>query len=457
MKPQQNQKTQPENDNGSEVKAPWYKTGTAKTIFYCAISLLGAVVLWGYALFSENPMRTKEFSDVSLSYVSGSEADLALRNLMVYENAADVLRDVTVTVSAPLTDITRISSDDISATIDLNSVHGAGQYQLALSASTPLGDIVSIEPATVTITVDNMVSKTYIVSCETVGSLPDGYWNSTPTMLSASCTLTGANKKIEQIKNVKCLVDLSDLTTSLVNTWCDLTLYDASGNVVDDMTAITGTIPEVCVNMTVYPYADVPVEVKYANELDKYLTVYADLSVSTVRIACDQASLDKLKFVYTTPIDLSTFTQAGSYEYAVELQDLPSGARVLNGGDMDDIIVFLTVEDKQSTVTFENVRIYAINASQSLDYDFAFIGGDEETELPLFEEGMTVTISGPTRYVEAITAEDIYLTVNVADLMSGTSAEVPVNWSIAGQDIFTASFSVTLQFGMVRIDIRPSR
>ena len=66
------------------------------------------MLLWGYVLMTRNPLRTKTFQNVSISFESGSEADLMMRKLTVYGDVAKILEPVSVTVSAPLTDISKM-------------------------------------------------------------------------------------------------------------------------------------------------------------------------------------------------------------------------------------------------------------------------------------------------------------------------------------------------------------
>ena len=189
-------------------RKPWYKIPIARRIIYFVLSLLLAVFLWGFVLMSQNPDREKTFNDVKLYFESGAEADLIARKLAVYGDLNEILESVSVTVSAPLTEVSKIDKSNITATVSLSNVHEAGTYTLEIRASSTVGTVKSVEPSTVELEIDDLVSLQVPVSYQFTGELPEGYWHDTPSLLSTTTTVEGAKTDIIRVTNAVCDIDL---------------------------------------------------------------------------------------------------------------------------------------------------------------------------------------------------------------------------------------------------------
>ena len=182
-------------------KTPWYKKPFIRKIGYALIALFIALTLWGYVLMSENPVRIKRVNNVSLSFESGSEADLKSRGLIISGDIGSILPEIAVNVRTTLNDLPRFnaSMDDIvTATISLNDIREPGTYVRKIVATSSIGTVESVEPSTVTITVEDLVSRMIPVKCSFTNSLPDGYWRDEPELATSSITISGAESAISR-------------------------------------------------------------------------------------------------------------------------------------------------------------------------------------------------------------------------------------------------------------------
>ena len=150
------------NDGDGAPKKRWYQNIVLRKIGYALIALVIAVTVWGYVLMSQNPARTKRIENVRLSVDGGSEAGLRSRNLIIVDDLTSILPTVTVNVSTTLKDLPRFSTaigDVVTATINLNDIRSPGVYVRQITATSTIGTPISIEPSTVTINVENYVTR----------------------------------------------------------------------------------------------------------------------------------------------------------------------------------------------------------------------------------------------------------------------------------------------------------
>ena len=142
-----------------------------KRIALKVVSLVFAMLLWGYVLMMQDPARIKTISNVNVT-IEG-EADLIARKLVIRGNKQ--FSDVIVKVKTQLTQYADLNIDDITATINLAGITEKGTYKITISAKTTTGDIASISPSQVTVEVDKLVTRRVPVEIGFTGALPDGY------------------------------------------------------------------------------------------------------------------------------------------------------------------------------------------------------------------------------------------------------------------------------------------
>ena len=115
------------NDIGAII-LNWLKGFFTKNLALKIVSLLFAMLIWGYVMVEVNPERVKTITDVPVSF--SGESALHDRGLAVRGDRDDILRNVTVRVKVQLTDYTGLDASDISASVSLRPVNKADTYKL---------------------------------------------------------------------------------------------------------------------------------------------------------------------------------------------------------------------------------------------------------------------------------------------------------------------------------------
>ncbi len=410
------QKSESASTSEKSNKLPWHRRPWVHKLGYLILSLLISTTLWGYVLMSENPERSIRIENIPVTFEAGSESDLYSRNLTILGNIDDIMPTISVTVKTSLNDLPRFKgreADIVKATISLNSVHSIGEHSLPVNVTTSIGEIDRISIENVIITVDNLVERTIPVSASVIGELPDGYWRGELQLLTNSISLRGAESEIANIGKAACIVDLSDRTES-INDSFTLDLYDRDDHIVS-ASSVVGSIPSVTVRMDVLPKVDIPLDVKItgSNEMkDIYEISQTTIFPSSVSIAANAALLDQLDgLIALESIDISGIAAEGTIEREVKLIGLPEDAVLVNG--IDTFTVTIEIRERTETITFENRPVNFINEDlKSYNYSYE----------PMTA---TITIHGKASLIRSLYTWNISLTVNMQGLGAGVHTLIP--------------------------------
>ncbi|MCR5809741.1 MAG: hypothetical protein K6G56_09345 [Clostridiales bacterium] len=408
---------------GIGERKPWYKLPLAKRIAYLVLSLLLAMLLWGYVLMTKNPDRTKVFGNIAVSFESGSEADLLARKYTVYGDPAEILKNVSVTVSAPLTEISKISDKNITATVSLNDIRDAGTYTLEIKAVSTIGTVVDVSPDKIEVTIDKLRSRAIPISYDFVGELPEGYWHDTPVLMTTVATVEGAQKDVAQVASAVCHIDLNNVISS-INRSIPLEVLDQQGNEMDS-SLFTNVIPAVTVEMTVLPHRHIPVvyEIADADQLPDIFEIQSEsLNYEYLDIAAEGGALAELAQITAEPIYMGRVGDTGTYTYELRLQGIPADSYIINGADPNGVRLSVVVGEKNISQTFTEIPILFRGEGENFIYRYS-------------QRTVTVYVSGPARAVQNFVTSSLNVILNVEGRGPG-EYELYLEFSFTDPDLY---------------------
>ena len=380
------------------------KSFFTKNMALKVIAFVFAMLLWGYVLTDQKPLREKDVPNVATSF--DGEAELIAQGFCVRGDRNEILQDVTVKVRTQITNYAYVTPSSIVASISLRNISEAREYDLPIQATvtSALGVVQSITPATVKVEIDKLVTKTVPITTTFSGELPEGYWPDMDALTTTSrLDITGPKTDISTITHGECVVDLSEKTTTIYSTF-DVTFYDKNNNVVSS-DIIIGTLPTSTVRLPIYPIKNVPVDVESSlvgadNLAANHEIIKAVSTPETVRLVGDQATLDKIDTIALEPIAIngldSTMTVSGTLI-------VPDGVRLL---DSTAVSVLLEVREMVITQTFEQLEIQ-VHGRQS--------GGKVSLNIPAGD----LIVEGRYSLVSMLSRSDVQLFVDVTGLTPG--------------------------------------
>lgn len=405
------------NDIGAII-LNWLKGFFTKNLALKIVSLLFAMLIWGYVMVEVNPKRVKTITDVPISF--SGESSLHDRGLAVRGDRDDILRNVTVRVKVQLTDYTGLDASDISASVSLRPVNKADTYKLKIDATSSLGTVENVSPSEITIEVDELATMLVPIDVEYSGELPYGYWKSEPTLASQSIKVSGPRDDVSTISKAICTIDLEDRTTSY-NEAILLKYVDKNGDEIDTALFLD-TLPSVVVKMDVMRIVELPINaadaVLGADALPANYEVYDVVATPpTVRVVGSENALSGLTDIKIENIDVSGSTSSVQQNVVITA---PEGTTLL---DDPNITVYVGIREKQDSAQFKGVPIETKGLGKKLTAELSAAECD-------------VSITGRTSLMKLLRRKDVSVYVDLTGLTAGTYKITPMV-SLASKEMQT--------------------
>ena len=208
------------------------------------LALLLAIILWG-GLITQDPTLTREkhFSSVSVS-VSGEES-VKRNGFIVTSDLTSLLGDVSLTADVPQMQYANAKATNYNVRIDLSRISAAGKQEIRILStnSSTYGTVSSIQPSTVTIDVEEYITRFRIpVSVQTVGSAPEGYYAGAATLDPPTVTISGPKSMVDKIVRAEVVLELNNLPQreGTIRKALAYTLLDENNNAIEsDLLEVT--------------------------------------------------------------------------------------------------------------------------------------------------------------------------------------------------------------------------
>ena len=397
----------------------------ARNLSALILSFVLAVVVWISAVTASDP-NVELTRSVPIEIV-GQEPD----TLMVGSIPTQAL----VTMRAPSSVWDRMASVEnaVRTWIDLTGL-GDGSHvvhvQIYINEVFKPVRLISLNPESVTVTLEEVISKDYMVKLEVNGEPAVGYQAGVAARKPSVVTVTGPESLLSQVESVGSTLNISDADETIrVN--LPLRAVDTQGEIVPGVTITPATV-EVTQPITLLG--------GYRNMVVKVVTVgrvavgykMTNVSVSppnVVVFSTDPQLVNNLpSFIETEPLDI---TGADDDIEALLSLVLPEGVSVV--GD-DKVLV--------------QVNIAAIEGSITISLPVTVIGLLPTYSAEVSPDTVDVILSGPIPELGAITTTDIRAVVDVDGLELGThQVEVDVDVLLEGvwvETVLPATVEVTI-------------
>lgn len=373
------------------------------------VSVLFAIILWNYVIVETNPLREKTFSEVPVK-IQG-EAELRERGLAIREDLTKLVASGKVTVNVRNDLFNDLTRERISLNLDLSTVTSVGEQKVNLTCTTSYGTVKAVTPGEVTVTVEELVTRTVPVRLRQIGTLQSNYWIRTITAEPEQIVLTGAKSDLETVEEALVDVDITSVTETREKS-LTYELKDAGGDTIS-AASIRSDVSAVKVNIEAYSTKELPIN-KDSLTVGEVAQGYeiTDVAVlpETLVVAGPKTVLDGMESLQLEQVNVAGLNQSVNQSCGVEI---PDGVMLM---DAAPINVAITIEEKREEITYD-MPVNVENLQSGLT----------AKAVPASTE---VTFTVPYSMVNRIRPSYIRLYVDVAHLGAGSST-VPVKWYIA--------------------------
>lgn len=372
------------------------------------LSFVCAFCLWLYVITAVSPGSAETYYNIPI--VWEGETVLNENGLMVTGVSSNT---VNLRLSGNRSDLSRVNSSNITIKADLSGIREPGS-QIRINYSSPIfpGDVASnafvVEskaPDTIYVTVVRRVSKTVPVEVVWNGAPPEGFMvdKENRTLDIAEVTVTGPESVVASIAKATITVELEGKRESISESY-HYTLCDETGAPVDAKLIVTD-VEEVRLDVAIRRVKDLTlaynlVEGGGANADNTTIA----LSTRTIRVSGSEAALDNLGDTLTIG--------------TINLTEIPKDTTLTFGVVLPEGVINLT---GVTEVTAE-VRFHGLSTRELMVENIQSVNIPEGLNVELITKKLTVTLRGPTAELNAITPEDLTVTVDFSGAEVGTSS-----------------------------------
>jgi YbbR domain-containing protein len=383
-------------------------------LLWAVVSLLVAVVIWVYYGLNFSTAQTMTFYGVEVTY-TGEAAMRDSLNLIISDEDTTT---VNVTLTGSRRDLSKLTSADLKAVVNLSSVTTAGYRTMGYTLSYPSSvnsagiTIKSQTPSTIGLQISKLATKPVEVRGQFDGTVQDGYAVDSTGMTfdPGYVTLIGPEEELEQVSYASVVVDRDNVSSTFTVT-ANFSLVGLDGEVLtfEDVTMDADTINvTVPINLTKEVALGVTLVEGGGATADN---VTATITPSTITLAGDAATLDSINTIYIATIDLSDYVTFPSTEYSIVL---PNDTENLSG------VTTATVD-----LSFNGLAVQPFVAT-----NISYINLAEGYTAEIYEPTLLVTIRAPESVLDVIEANNIRVVADLTDITN--SSKVPVTVYVDG-------------------------
>ncbi|MEJ2598920.1 MAG: CdaR family protein [Anaerolineales bacterium] len=361
------------------------------------LALILAIVVWVSAVVAADPNEKRLYPRAVPLEVIGKDSNLSL--------SSELPTTVRVTIEAPQSIWTQLTNnpDLVKAWIDLSGM-GAGDYpnvpvKVEVKANPARWEV---QPQSVEVVLQQLVSKKLPVKLEVTGDLPVGYKRGTPTLSPNNVTVSGPQNLVNQVSEIHATLDINGAReTRQVNVTVEA--RDQNGDAISGLTitpkSVSVTQPITLENS----YKDVVVKVVTQGELSSgYRLTNISVTPPTVTVYSAKPELiNQLPgYVETKPISIAGLSD--DIEVRTDL-NLPSEVSLVG---VQSVLV--------------QISVAAIEGSLTLSIPVETMGLPPDLTADISPATVDVIVSGPLPVLDSLTPASFRAVVDLTGQETGT-------------------------------------
>lgn len=383
-----------------------------KDLGWKLLSVAIAAVMWFMVINITHPVDTRGYSrPLTLENLD----TLTARGLTLGNEEELRNMKISVKIKAQRTALDRLnqSTDWIKASLDLSALENAANgdtvsvpVDIVMTGGGTGYDIVSKSPLAVEAAVETLAARELPVTIVRNGELAEDVYLSEPYLSNANVTVRGPASLVARVTAVRGFVNTEEIQEGEALK-VRLAAYDKNGEAVR---GVTTSVSEVTVSYTLYDAKRIPIQVDITGTpAAGYRVGEITSSPQSIEVIGSEEALRDFVVLQMEGIDISgrSLTLTRNYRLA---DYLPEGVSLREGAAENVRIVVEIGQQESREVTLAADRLTLLGQEEGLEYT---VEGD-----------ITLTISGEQEALDALQAESLQGTANVAGLSEGSHAAI---------------------------------
>ena len=385
-------------------------------IFYMIFSIVASVALWVYVSYAEDLDKSITVSNIPIEYIN--EDSLTGKNLIMTTVSN---KTVTLKFTGKRDVLAKLTNTTVTVTVDLSDISSSakGYYQLRYSVNYPSNvssnsvTISSKSTDSITVIVDNLVSKSVPVEGGNDVKVADGYQAEQMEFSPENITITGPEETVSQVDHAWVFLRGDNISTTLEEKM-QVTLMDASENEIstDGLPLSSDTV---LVRLPIVMVKEVPLAVNfiYGNSAEESNVKYT-ISPEKISISGDPDVLAGIDSITLGTINLTEFSASTTEIYDIVL---PTGVTSVSGETTASVTVLIT----------------GLATSKVTATDIAVSNAASGYTATLITQSLDVTLRGPSEDLAKVTADDLTVTADLSAIGTSTGTfSVPAAVAVDG-------------------------
>lgn len=409
----------------------------SRKVWQIVIAILTAIVLWVYVDNQVATDATMNVKDVPVEF-TGEDTILAGKNLMLlsgYDTTIDLK------LEGPRRVLWQMNTDAIRLVADTSGIETTGVQTLTYTPVYPDNvsrNSISIKSAsayTVTVTVGELYTKEVPVYCDVNGEVAEGYFMGDLEMDVSTLVLRAQREDLLNVSYAKVEVNAGGATRTLIQA-LEYTLYDYNDVPVENSNIRSAT-KLVQITLPVRTMKVIPLRIELVGTPeDAAENVQYAISPTAVGVIGEEDTLAVIDAIVLDRIYVEDIAGYQTFNYdikapvgttlAADAETVASVTVIVNGAKE----VMLKVED----ITCENVA---------------------EGLKAAADTGFNVTVWGMTDVIDAMTAEDLQVRVDLADVTEVGTYELPAIVTLRGGSKATVMGDYTVSVTVTERESEP--
>ena len=372
--------------------------------FYKIISVILAVVLWAYVIQVMDPMKKETIKDVPVQLLN--EESLTARGLAL-SGSTDYTVDVVV--EGKKGELSKLTSEDISANADLFGF-SLGKNYIAVITSAPDGvDVLEVKPNKINVAIEELIEVAKPIDVNFTGKFANGVEAGRILTQPEEVEVSGAKSDVDAVDHIRVDIQASKLTTEGTTIQAKAYPVNKMGDVVENVRLSSAYID---VSGKLYHVKEVPLTVEVTGEVAPIYEV-TNLDVpSSIKIKGSKEALNAVDVLTASAIDISDVSSTAEIPVNVPFPDGVEPAKGYENLTVD--ISIKPVATKEFTFTADEIEIEGIEGT---------------TNISITTPQINIIASGSEAVIGALMKSDLqpYIDLDAESLLSAT-AKVQVRY-----------------------------